>query len=72
MFYETNSEEMTTDHYPLVNPVQYFPALPLHSVEISSIGGIIYSAVKVYFCYKIMLKEHSSGIPWEGFLELLK
>lgn len=70
MFYETNTE--TTDHYPFVNPVQYFPALPLHSVEISSISGIIYSALKMYFCYKIMLKEHCSGVPWEVFLELLR
>lgn len=63
------TQKETTDHNPLVNPVQHFP---LHSVEISSIGGIIYSAVKVYFCYKIMLKEHSSGMPWEVFLELLR
>lgn len=26
----------------------------------------------MYFCYKIMLKEHCSGVPWEVFLELLR
>ena len=62
------TQKETTDHYPLVNPVQYFPALPLHSVDISSISGIIYSALKVYFCYKIIKRAFFwgtlGGFPW--------
>lgn len=59
------TQKGTTDCYPLAN-------FALHSVEISSISGVIYSVLKVFFCYKIMLKEHSPGAPWEVSHERLR
>ena len=80
MLYETNTA--WDKHSPLANlpstfllPVASTPPendalLPL--AEMSSVSRAIHSVLRVYFCYKIILKEHSPGVPWEVFLSALR